>query len=141
MTKRIIFRIASTVITTLVFLYAVYVLLSFVAIGGTEIPLEELGNDHFLQFIQIIMIAIWMPIIWAFLRKRYWWIPALFSVFVFCSVFAAGAALVGLIGLIVAPYVFCLIMILFRRMPLFGGDDDGPYGDPTDTTYYGLDKL
>ena len=50
---------------------------------------------------------------------------------------AAGHVLAGLVGLLLAPYLACLLMILAPRFSLVGADP----GEPTDTTYYGLDKI
>lgn len=133
------FKIISTVITSGIFAYLVYLVISFAVCGGLAVDIME--SDLLLKVLPVFPIPTFLSIVWAFIQRRYWWIPSLASVVLFVSIFCVGGAcaLIGLLGLIIVPCICCMIMIWTKRNS-FGGDDDWG-GEPRDTTYYGQDKI
>lgn len=119
MTKKPLFKVIATLITSALFGYLIYMLIDSVKTGLFFV--SENTKEVVITAISLMCGPIVLSIIWSIIRKRYLWLLSILNLFV-CGIIGSGmgeettmahAYVYG--AMVLVPYLLCLIMILKEK--------------------------
>ena len=119
MTKKPLFKVIATLITSALFGYLIYMLIDSVKTGLFFIP--ENTKEVVITAVALTCGPIVLSIIWSIIRRRYLWLLSILNLFV-CGIIGSGmgeettmahAYVYG--AMVLVPYLLCLVMILKEK--------------------------
>ena len=119
MTKKPLFKVIATLITSALFGYLIYMLIDSVKTGLFFV--SENTKEVVITAISLMCGPIVLSIIWSIIKKRYLWLLAILNLFVCAFIGSAfgeeptmsHAYVYG--AMVVVPYLLCLVMILKEK--------------------------